>query len=102
MAQESTELRKRVVSRHFRRHVDIFNRQVWGVLDVLVQSVGGLVLRVRVRAVVYLSSKAIINMSPDLTSWYGNQRGLMYVVHALRFWYFRSNALKSKHLLLYL
>lgn len=28
MAQESTELRKRVISKHFRRYVDIFNRQV--------------------------------------------------------------------------
>lgn len=32
MAQESTELRKRVLSRHFRRFVDIFNRQVRAVL----------------------------------------------------------------------
>lgn len=28
MAQESTELRRRVISKHFRRYVDIFNRQV--------------------------------------------------------------------------
>ncbi|CAM9464531.1 unnamed protein product, partial [Sphacelaria rigidula] len=29
MAQESTELRRRVISKHFRRYVDIFNRQVF-------------------------------------------------------------------------
>ncbi|CAN0172005.1 unnamed protein product, partial [Scytosiphon promiscuus] len=29
MAQESTELRRRVMSKHFRRYVDIFNRQVF-------------------------------------------------------------------------
>lgn len=28
MAQESTELRRRVMSKHFRRYIDIFNRQV--------------------------------------------------------------------------
>lgn len=28
MAQESTELRRRVISKHFRRYMDIFNRQV--------------------------------------------------------------------------
>lgn len=28
MAQESTELRRRIISKHFRRYVDIFNRQV--------------------------------------------------------------------------
>ncbi|CAN0037666.1 unnamed protein product [Ectocarpus sp. 4 AP-2014] len=29
MAQESTELRRRVMSKHFRRYIDIFNRQVF-------------------------------------------------------------------------
>lgn len=38
MAQESTELRRRVMSKHFRRYVDFFNRQVSACVHVYVCS----------------------------------------------------------------